>query len=58
MDFKPFDSKVLSFSVRDIFDRFLMNLPLFLYPASRVSFDLPRYVGKRKVDSASQLDFP
>ena len=26
------------------------------YSASRVSFDLPRQVGKRKVDSASRLD--
>ena len=30
INFKPFDSKVLSFSVRDIFNRFLMNLSLFL----------------------------
>ena len=30
INFKPFDCKVLSFSVRDIFDRFLMNLSLFV----------------------------
>ena len=31
INFSPFDSKVLSFSVRDIFNRFLMNLSLFLF---------------------------
>ena len=30
IDFKPIESKFLSFSVRDIFNRFLMNLSLFL----------------------------
>ena len=30
INFKPFDSKFLSFSVRDIFNRFLMNLSLCL----------------------------